>query len=211
MKKTIQVLLAEKNPLMRGSIRNTLTLKKDLKLVGEATNGYKAQRLSVELRPDVLLFDPNMSSSTLSKIITDLHEQCPEEKVLILTTHDINMHNLVPSGVAGCIFKEEEPMSLVSAIRNVMQGNVWLSQTVLQRLVQWKTDPVQTQEPTLTTQEKQILSMIALGWNNICIAAELCLAKQTVRNYISRIYSKLTVSSRSEAIVWAIKHGYTQK
>lgn len=202
MSKMIRVLIADKHSLVKAGIRATLAAEEDVKLVGEASNGSEVQRLTQELKPDVLLLSSNITDSTPTEILTCVRAHCSEVKVLVLTIFDeLYSHNLVAAGVAGCVLKDEKTETLVSAIRTVAQGNTWFSQPILEKLVQ-------PQEPPLNCREQEILTMIAKGWDNARIAAEIRLAEQTVRNYISRIYDKLEVNSRSKAVVWAREHNF---
>ncbi len=213
MYNAIRVLLVDRHSLVRSGIGATLSVEEDMLLVGEATDVNLAQQLCKELKPDVVLLELNTFDCTLLQAITYLCEFCPEVKVVILTAFD-DMHigDLVAAGAVGCVLKDEETKTLVRAIRTAAQGDTWFSQAIIKKLVQRKTDnPSQTLKSTLTQREKQLLSMIAKGWDNVRIAAELNLAQQTVRNYISRIYAKLAVSSRSEAIVWAMKNSLAEE
>lgn len=208
MSRMIRVLIADKYSLVRAGIRATLTEEKDFRLVGEAINSNEAQHLSQKLKPDVLLLSSNITGSTLTETLIYLRDHCSEVKVLVLTIWDeLYSHALVKDGVVGCVLQDEETEILVNAIRTVAQGHTWFSQPIVKKLTQGETYiQTQIQETTLTKREREVLEMIAQGWDNFRIAAELCLAEQTVRNYVSRIYDKISVSSRSEAVVWAMKH-----
>ncbi|MGJ5676530.1 MAG: LuxR C-terminal-related transcriptional regulator [Nostochopsis sp.] len=209
----IRVLIADKYSLVRAGIRATLTAEKELTLVGEAINENETQQLSQKLKPDVLLLGSNITCYTLTETLTYLRTYCSDVKVLILTLGDeVYWHNLVTDSVAGCVFKDEEAETLVSAIRTVAQGHSWFSQLFIKKLTQYKKDTqTQIQETTLTKRERQVLEKIAQGWDNFRIAADLCLAEQTVRNYVSRIYEKIAVNSRSEAVVWAMNNSLVKQ
>lgn len=208
MSKAIRVLLAERNSLVGVGIRVTLTVEEDFMLVGEANDDYKLQELNRKLQPDVLIIDSGLPNFTLPKSIDYLRKYCPHSRILILACFDefdLSIFNL--SSVEGCVFKSEEPQTLVSAVRELAKGNTWYSQKIVEKFIRQKVaEPSQNGETTLTEREQQVLNLIAQGWDNARIAAELNLAQQTVRNYMSRIYAKLAVSSRSEAVIWAIKH-----
>jgi DNA-binding NarL/FixJ family response regulator len=209
MSKTIRVLLADDHPIVRTGISAMLSVEQDLVLVGEATNGHEAQRLSRELRPDVLLLDLHMPGPPPVETVGYLHVHCPEAAVLVLTAYDneVYVRSLIMAGASGYVLKDEAPEKVVHAIRTVVKGGSWFSRHVLEKLVQLKRDGFETYETTLTKREEQLLSMIARGWSNKHIATSLHLAEQTVRNYVSRLYIKLDLQSRGEAIIWAREHG----
>jgi DNA-binding NarL/FixJ family response regulator len=204
MAEAIRVLLADDHPLVRAGIRSVLTTEKDIVLVGEAVDGDQVQRLCQELEPEVLLLDLNMPGPSPFATVAYLRQHCPAVKVLVLTAYDDDAYvrGLTTAGVAGYVLKDEVPETVVRAIRVVVDGDTWLSRPVVEKLAQWETEA-----SPLSEREQQILALMTQGWDNIGIATELNLAEQTVRNYVSRIYARLGVESRVEAVVWARKHG----
>lgn len=201
----IRILLADKQPLMRAGIRATMSAAEGLTLVGESGDGYEVLQLSRELKPTVLLLDPRIGAPMpmWSQILAYLHKHCPEVKVLVLATDDnFYMRDLTVDGMASCMLKDEGTETLLRAIRIVAQGDIWFSQRFMKKLEQQgRYDLGMNEKFCLTDREQQVLNMIAQGWDNAHIAAELHLALQTVRNYVSRIYSKLSVNSRAAAII----------
>lgn len=181
-------------------------------LLGESTNSYEAKQQSREFKPDLLLLDSDIPGLSLAEIMVYLHQHCPEVKVLVLASDVLHARALIATGIAGYVLKEEPTELLVRAICIVAQGDTWFSRSVVDQLIHVEEeDAVQIENLPLTKQEREILVMIAKGWDNTRIAAELCLAKQTVRNYISRIYPKLSVNSRAEAIVWTRRWGLVRE
>lgn len=207
----IKILLASNRPLIRAGIRATLATKEDLTLVSESTNCHEAKQQSREFEPDLLLLDLDMPSFSLAEFMVYLHQHCLKVRVLLLASDAIHARALIATGVAGYVLKEEPTEVVVRAIYIVAQGDTWFSRSVIGQLVQVQDEPVQIENLPLSNQERKILVMIAKGWDNTHIAAELCLAKQTVRNYVSRIYPKLSVRSRTEAIVWARRWGLVKE
>ena len=199
----IEVLLADDHALIRTGIRTVLNIEPDIVLVGEATNGYEVRQLAQALQPDVILLDLNMPGPAPIDTVTSLQKQCPNSKLTILTAYDDDAYvrGMVGAGVAGYILKDEATEVVVQAIRVILQGGTWFSRAVMEKLVSLPYEKVQM--PDLTNRERQLLEMIARGWSNMRIATELQLAEQTVRNYASRLYGKIEVDSRAQAIIWA--------
>jgi DNA-binding NarL/FixJ family response regulator len=210
MTEAIRVLLADDHPLVRAGIRTTLTAEEDVALVGEATDGFEAQRLCPELQPDVLLLDLKMPGPSPFETVAYLREHCPDVKILILSAYDDDayVHGLMRAGVAGYVLKDEATEVVVSAVRTVVRGRTWFSRPVAEKLARLETsETAQVEVSDLTDREREILRLIAEGKDNAGIAAELNLAEQTVRNYVSRIYTKLGVDTRVQAVVWAREQG----
>jgi DNA-binding NarL/FixJ family response regulator len=209
----IRVLLADDHPLVRAGIRSTLMAEQDLALVGEAATGDEARRLCAELCPDVLLLDLSMPGPPPAETVAYLREHCPQAKVVALTAYDddVYIHSLIEAGAMGYVLKDEAAAAVVRAIRAVHQGDTWFSRPVIEKLAQLETAKAARNESLgLTERERRILRLIALGQDNASIAAELSLAEQTVRNYVSHLYAKLDVSSRTEAALWARRHGLAE-
>lgn len=205
----IRVLLADDHPLVRTGLRATLAAVPDIVLVGEATDGDQAQQLCQALRPDVLVLDLQMPGPLPTATVTFVHACCPGIHVLVLTGHDedVYVRGLVAAGVAGYILKGEAPEVLVHAIRSVVRGGTWFSQPIVRTLLQ-QTRPDQAAAPELTDRERQLLRLLLQGADNARIAATLHLGEQTVRSYLSRLYTKLGVHTRSAAIIWARDHRF---
>jgi DNA-binding NarL/FixJ family response regulator len=126
--------------------------------------------------------------------------------VLILTAYDGDTYvrGLVQAGAMGYVLKDEAPEALVQAVRSVARGGTWFSRPVVETLVHAKND--ESDAPPLTERETQIMRLIAQGLDNARIAEELCLSEQTIRNYVSRLYAKIGVQTRAEAVVWGRDH-----
>jgi DNA-binding NarL/FixJ family response regulator len=199
----IRVLLADDHPLVRAGLRATVAGAADIALVGEATTGEEVRRLCEELAPDVVLLDLQMPGPPPTATVAYLHEHCPGTRVLVLTAHDGDAYvlGLLAAGVAGYVLKDEVPEALLHAIHAVAGGGAWFSQGVMAALAR----SVASREaggPHLTPRERALLAALERGWDNARIAATLHLSEQTVRNYLSRLYAKLNVRSRAEAMAW---------
>jgi DNA-binding NarL/FixJ family response regulator len=210
---SIRILLADDHPLIREGIRTILATEPAFTLVGEGTDGVTTQRLCQELLPDILLLDLHMPGAPAMETLAFVRHCCPTVKVLVLSAYDDDAYvrGAMAAGVAGYVLKEDAVESVVQAIHIVMQGGTWLSRGVVAKLAQPTTlEAMQQEMPDLNEQEQHILKLLAQGQENSQIADELALAEQTVRNYISRLYTKLEVRTRGEAIIWAREHGFGQ-
>jgi DNA-binding NarL/FixJ family response regulator len=210
MSASIRVLLADDHPFIRAGLRTTLESQPDIVVAGEAADGDEARRHCQALRPDVLVLDLNMPGPPATATVAFVQERCPSIRVVVLTAYDDDayVHGLIEAGVMGYVLKDEAPDALVQAVRSVARGGTWFSQPVVTKLVRAPARATTT-GPPLTERERQLLRLLAQGWDNARIAEELHLGEQTVRNYVSRLYGKLGVQTRAEAIVWARDHDKT--
>jgi len=137
-KASIRVVVADDHPLIRAGLQSSLTSETDLRVVGEAASGEEAQRVCEAHQPDVLLLDLRMPGSPALETLAYLRQHSPHTRVLMLTAFDDEAHvrGLVEAGVAGYMLKEEAPVTVSEAIRAVMQGCIWFSQSVAQMLAQ---------------------------------------------------------------------------
>src|SRR5688572_28411676 len=205
----IRIVLADDHPLIRDGLRARLQAEPDIEVIGEAANGDEAQTRCLELQPDVVVLDLNMPGPPATETIAFFKDHCPQIRVLVLTAYndDAYVRGLLAAGVAGYVLKDEAPDALVHAVRSVAHGGTWFSQPIVAQLV--APSPMEPGGQQLTHRERQLLDLVAQGLDNIRIANQLHLSEQTVRNYLSRLYGKLGVQSRAEAIVWARDHDAT--
>lgn len=206
----IRIVLADDHPILRKGLLKTLAVEVDIMLVGEASDGTQAQHLCRELQPTVLLLDLHMPGPTATETVVYVRQHCPTTQVLILTMmdDDTSVQEMLTAGVVGYLLKDEATAVVVQAIRTVAQGKTWFSPTIAKKVVRWKKGTsTHWKFLALTAREQEILGLIAQGWGNLRIATQLNLSEQTVRNYASRIYARLGVNSRAEAIMWAREHG----
>ncbi|MCP6760225.1 MAG: response regulator transcription factor [Fischerella sp. CENA71] len=212
MYNNIRVLLADEPSLIGVGIRTILRIEKKIIIVGEANNDHKIRKLYQKFQPDLIIMDLDLPQFKFPESIAFLHQNCSNLKILGLMSHNkVNLSTLKRNGIAGCVLKSEEPQTLVNASLTVAQGKTWFSKTFVEDYVECNKDEWdQAEKANLTQREQQILRMMARGLDNACIANELSLGHQTVRNYISQIYAKLGLSSRTEAVLWAIKNEVLQ-
>ena len=207
---TISVVFADHHPLVRSGVRATLALENDLELVAEAQNGQEALSLIKMHRPDVFLFYLNTPGLHPLETVQEVQAVSTQTKLVVLAPPNeaTLIYPMVRAGIAGYLLEHEETQVLVGAIRTVYQGGNWFSKEVLAKLAQKPEEMVRSSiVADLTDRELSILFLIAEGKTNHGIARDLSLAEQTIRNYVSRIYDKLNLHSRSELIVWTREQG----
>ena len=208
----IRVLIADDHARFREGLRVMLRREDELTVVGEAADGDAAVALAADLQPDVVLMDLQMPGMHGVAATRQIIETSPHIRVLVLTMYedDDMVFAALRAGARGYVLKGADKAELLRAIRGVASGEAIFGPAVAHRLMHF----FATQRPTpapafpeLTEREREILGMIAQGWNNTEIASRLVVSLKTVRNHVSNIFSKLEVSDRAEAIVRARKAG----
>jgi DNA-binding NarL/FixJ family response regulator len=217
----IKVLIVDDHAVVRQGLRTFIDLQDDMQVVGEGVNGAEAIELARRLQPDIVLLDlvmPQMSGvEATSKII----EGSPNSRVLILTSfgEDDKVFPAIRAGAQGYLLKDIHPDDLVQAVREAYQGQVQLHPDIAKKLMSavagtspQETRPIgdQTARPgldQLTEREREVLHLIAQGLNNREIAGRMIISEKTVKTHVSSILSKLSLADRTQAAIWALKHG----
>ncbi|MBA5867736.1 MAG: response regulator [Nitrospira sp. CR1.3] len=206
----VNLLIAEDQRLFRQSLRLLLERERDLRVVGEATDGREAFEQAMKLKPDMVLMDvdmPKLDGVTATKLIRGC---LPEVKVLMLSVHDEDARIVaaVQSGASGYILKDADHAEFLRIIRMTHQGKQVLSPFMPDRFAHGAVAAMdQAREPDhqplahLTEREREILSCAAAGQGNKEIADRLCVSLDTVKTHLHHIYQKLHVSGRIEAIL----------
>jgi DNA-binding NarL/FixJ family response regulator len=208
----VRILLVDDQRLFSDNLKLMLeTLTEDLKVTGMASDGQEAIDLVEEAKPDLILMDvrmPGMDGVQATKI---LHQNYPEIKIVMLTTFfdDTYVQDALQYGAYGYILKNIKSEDLIASLRAISRGAVLFSPDILKKLV-LRLDPKsaggdQDNEyheiiSRLGNREKEILKLVALGYNNKKIADTLFISEPTVRNYISSIYAKVGSKDRLEVI-----------
>jgi DNA-binding NarL/FixJ family response regulator len=205
----IRVLVADDHEMVRRGLRTFLELQNDLEVVGEAADGEQCVRLAGSLGPDVILLDLKMPGSDGIAALRGLRAQGNPARVLVVTSF-AEVTQVVPAiraGAAGCVDKDIDPVALAGAIRSVYAGHVVLPPAVASALL--ATDERVDRLVQLTPRELQVLGEIAHGRSNREIARSLVLAEKTVKTHVSNILMKLEVADRTQAALYAVRHGLT--
>lgn len=210
----ISVLLVDDHQIVREGTRQLLALYNDIQVVGEAPDGREAVRMAEEIQPDVVVMDvrlPQLNGIEATRIITSRFQKI---KVLILSAYDDDSYvfPLFEAGASGYLLKTSSGLELAEAIRAVNRGDTALSPHIgakmVKRLSGRQIYQKENMPEGLTLREMDVLRAAAYGHANKAIAIELGISVQTVQVHLRNIFSKLQVSSRSEAVACAIQYGW---
>ncbi|KPC81508.1 MULTISPECIES: response regulator [Streptomyces] len=208
--KIIKVLLVDDHQVVRRGLRTFLEVQDDIEVVGEASDGAEGVARTEELRPDVVLMDIKMPGTDGIEALRRLRELENPAKVLIVTSFT-EQRTVVPAlraGASGYVYKDVDPDALAGAIRSVHAGHVLLQPEVADALLaQDDTGNGTGRGSTLTEREREVLGLIADGRSNREIARALVLSEKTVKTHVSNILMKLDLSDRTQAALWAVRHG----
>jgi DNA-binding NarL/FixJ family response regulator len=207
---TIRILIADDHHVVRRGLVFFLKTQKDIEIIGEAKNGAEAVQLAERLQPDLILMDlmmPVMDGIEATKEIKKKHGASIQ--VLMLTSFSDQNHVIpaIEAGAAGYQLKDIEPDELVNSIRKLLSGENSLHPKATNHLL----TRISKQDPphkihTLTKREKDVLAELTKGKSNKEIALSLYITEKTVKTHISNIFSKLEVSDRTQAALYAVKH-----
>lgn len=218
----IRVLIADDHPVVRTGLRLMLGMGKDIELVGEAEDGAAAVLLTGQFQPDVVLMDLRMPAMDGLAAIERIHTEWPQIAVIILTTYDEDdlMIQGLRAGARGYLLKECGLDTLLQSVRVAARGEMLVQPEVMTRILSYATrTPLPAAPPpspqvygsvTLTAREQEVLAGVARGERSKEIALRLGITRRTVEAYLTNIYTKLNVDSRSAAVAIAIERGLIQ-
>jgi DNA-binding NarL/FixJ family response regulator len=215
---TIRVLIADDQELVRTGFRVIVNAEPDMEVVGEAGDGRQAIEAVAKQRPDVVLMDirmPNLDGIEATRLIANAHARPP--RVLILTTFDLDeyVYEALRAGASGFLLKDAGAAELLHAVRVIAAGEALLAPTITRRLIEdFARRPPPSAQPAalaeLTPRELEVLHFLAQGCSNADIARELFVSDATVKTHIARIFSKLDLHDRAQAVVLAYESGLVQ-
>jgi DNA-binding NarL/FixJ family response regulator len=209
----ITVVIADDQGMVRSGLGSLLESEPDISVIGEAVDGNEAIATVRELRPDVTLMDirmPNLDGIAATRSIS---VECPETRVLVLTTFDLDEYvfEALRAGASGFLLKDAPADELVAGVRVVARGDALLAPAVTRRVVEAFTAlPAASPPPDLpelSPREYEVLRELARGRSNAEIASALVVSEATVKTHVSNVLGKLGLRDRIQAVVYAYEHG----
>ncbi len=212
----IRIVIADDHAVVREGTRTLLEREADMQVVGEAADGEEAIKLIETLKPDVAILDISMPKMSGIEVTKRIKPRFPSLAILILTAYDNDEYvfALLEAGAAGYLLKDVPGREIVDAVRSVYSGESVLhpsiARKVIQRAITGSAAPAETkkEEIELSDREEEVLRMIAQGLSNKDIANRLSISSRTVQGHINKLFHKLNVGSRTEAIFQSVKKGW---
>jgi DNA-binding NarL/FixJ family response regulator len=217
----INVMIVDDHPVFRQGLRRIIESQKDMEVVMEVADGAEALRVAKEIVPNVILMDVNLPSMNGLQVTRRLKADMPDVAVVMLTAYhdDEQLFHAIRAGAAAYYPKDVTPGKLADAVRQVSQGNYVVDDTVLNQpqFAAWVAKEFERMDAgwgapdelfmPLSPREMEILQLITRGMSNKEIARELGISHQTVKNHMTSILRKLSVNDRTQAAVYALRHG----
>lgn len=201
MQEKLRVLIIDDHPLMRRGIKQLVELDDCFEVVADVGNGAEGITVALQTQPDLIILDLNMKGLSGLDTLKGLRAEEVDARILILTVSDAknDIYTLIDAGADGYLLKDTEPDVLLSQIKRIAQGEVILSDSIKNLLLERK----QVQDPidSLTEREMDVLRLIATGLSNKQIAGQLFISEETVKVHIRNLLRKLNVHSRVAATV----------
>ena len=202
----MKILLVDDHEMVRLGLKSYLDLQADVDVVAESADGRAGVEKALELRPDVIVMDIVMPEMNGIEATLAILKEWPEAHILILTSYLDNekIYPVLDAGAKGYMLKTSSADEILQAIRKVAKGEIAI-ETEVSKKVQYHRNHIELHED-LTARERDILGLLAKGYENQRIADELFISLKTVKTHVSNILSKLEVGDRTQAVVYAFQH-----
>jgi NarL family two-component system response regulator LiaR len=208
---SIRVLVVDDHTIVREGLRLFLSEEPDIEVVGETGDGAESVNMASVLRPDVILMDLVMPGMDGIQAMQSIRTVSPSSQVLVLTSFGDHqrVRDAIQAGAIGYLLKDVHKVDLLQAIRAAAQGQPTLHPEAQRQLMRQVTTPAaRSHVDDLTPRERDVLRLIVRGQSNKEIAATLRVTEGTVKGHVSVILSKLGVADRTQAALYAVKHGF---
>ena len=202
----MKILLVDDHQMVRLGLKSYLELQDDIAEVSEAVNGQEGVEQALASRPDVIIMDIVMPEMNGIEATLAILKEWPEAKILILTSYLDNekIYPVLDAGAHGYMLKTSSAEEILRAVKKVAKGEFAI-ETEVSKKVEYHRNHIELHED-LTARERDILGLLAKGYENQRIADELFISLKTVKTHVSNILSKLEVSDRTQAVVYAFQH-----
>jgi DNA-binding NarL/FixJ family response regulator len=212
----VRIVIADDHEVVRSGFAELLDTQPDFRVIGTASNGREAVRISRELEPDVVLMDVRMPGMDGIEATRQIAQRGPDgPRVLVLTTFDLDeyVYDALRAGASGFLLKDVTAERLIDAVRVIDAGEALLAPAITRRLIsEFAERPSSAPKPAatldeLTPRETQVLRLVATGLSNSEIARQLVVTEETVKTHVSRVLGKLGLRDRTQAVVLAYESG----
>lgn len=202
----IRVLLAEDHAVVRAGIEGLLNNAEDVEVIGAAADGEEAVAMATDLGPDVVLIDLSMPRLDGIEATRQILAARPEARVVVLTAFSDRDRILgaLDAGALGYLLKDAEPAELLGAIRAASRGEAALAPKAATEILVARTEQ---RKAELTAREREVLGLVAEGLPNKLIARRLEISEKTVKAHLTHVFERIGVSGRTQAALWAQRHG----
>ena len=199
----IGILFADDHQIVREGFVRLVGREADMKIVGEAENGLEAVRLAIGLKPDVTVLDLRMPLKDGATAAAEILAARPDAKIMLLTSFATaaEVKAAIDAGVMGAVVKDCTSETLIDAIRRIVRGEKFISQEIADTLAK------QNIAPAISERQREILRLVAKGFNNDEIAERIGISRHGVKAHLAIAFERLGVSSRTEAASMAISLG----
>lgn len=209
----IKVLIVDDHPMVRLGLSSYFSIQSDMEVVGEADNGQRGVELALAQKPDIILMDLVMDGMDGIEATKAILAKWPQAKIIILTSFidDEKVFPAMESGASGYLLKTSSAAEIANAIRAIDKGDSVFEEEVTQKVIQKHSHDQESQlHDDLTKRELEILSYIAKGYSNQEISEACFITLKTVKTHVSNILSKLDVVDRTQAAIYAYRHGLAE-
>ena len=214
MDKKIRIFLVEDHTILREGLRALLTADPNFEIIGEAADGREAVRFVEKQVPDLILMDLSMPRMTGMDAIREIKKRYPATKIIALTVHKTEeyLRTTLQAGADGYVLKDATHEELMLAIQNVLKGKTYLSPGVSGKVIEGYLEGKESQIPSstlglLSQREREVLKLIAEGYKNKEIAADLCISLKTVEKHRANLMKKLDLHNAAALTAYAIEQG----